>query len=425
MKNQLAKRILYGIWENLFGFVVKCLVITVYIIMTVSAHEHRDEIVEIAEKTPLLSPVSYQALTHIDVTALVFGGLVVIAVLFYPFGRKSAEHALRSIGMVNHMDAAPELRRKRRDKSNSKVAVWCFRNNGIPLRTWEDRLAEIETALGITVVDMRYNRGNQQILLYTVPAASSLPDRIEWKNSYLSRKSFELVLGEGYSGPVTVNLADIPHILLGGSTGSGKSVLLKCLILQALKKGAQVAIADFKGGVDFPRIWRKQCRMCFDEESLVELLDGYTAALQERKRLFSDSGAANLDEYNHGQKKPLPRYILACDEIAEVLDKTGLTKEQKELVARIESRLSLIARQGRAFGIHLILATQRPDANILSGQIRNNINCRICGRADSVLSQIILDSTAAADKIPKHAKGLFMLHDGTVFQGFLLDESTL
>lgn len=419
------KRILYGIWENFFGFVVKCLVITVYIIMTVSAHEHRDEIVEIAEKTPLLSPVSYQALTHIDVTALVFGGLVVIAVLFYPFGRKSAEHALRSIGMVNHMDAAPELRRKCRDKNNPKVAVWCFRNNGIPLRTWEDRLAEIETALGITVVDMRYNRGNQQILLYTVPAASSLPDRIEWKNSHLSRKSFELVLGEGYSGPVTVNLADIPHILLGGSTGSGKSVLLKCLILQALKKGAQVAIADFKGGVDFPLSWREKCRMCFNEKALIELLDSYVSTLEERKRLFGDAGIANLDEYNKANGTRLKRYILACDEIAEVLDKTGLTKEQKETVAQIESRLSLIARQGRAFGIHLILATQRPDANILSGQIRNNINCRICGRADNVLSQIILDNTDAADQIPKHAKGRFMLHDGTVFQGFWLENTEL
>ena len=141
------------------------------------------------------------------------------------------------------------------------------------------------------------------------------------------------------------------------------------------RRWAEVAIADFKGGVDFPLSWRKKCRMCFNEDALIELLD-----------------------------------------------KTGLTKEQKEQVARIESRLSLIARQGRAFGIHLILATQRPDANILSGQIRNNINCRICGRADNVLSQIIPDNTDAADLIPMHARERFLLHDGTLFQGFLLDD---
>jgi hypothetical protein len=72
--------------------------------------------------------------------------------------------------------------------------------------------------------------------------------------------------------------------------------------------------------------------------------------------------------------------------------------------------------------IHLILATQRPDANILSGQIKNNVNCRICGRADTILSQIILDSTAAAEQIPKDARGRFLLHDGTLFQAYWFDD---
>lgn len=108
-----------------------------------------------------------------------------------------------------------------------------------------------------------------------------------------------------------------------------------------------------------------------------------------------------------------------------MLDKTGLTKEQKGKVSLIESKLSVIARQGRAFGIHLILATQRPDANIISGQIRNNIDCRVCGRADNVLSQIILDSTAAAEQIPKDAAGLFLLYDGTIFQAYLINENSL
>ncbi|MBO4915654.1 MAG: type IV secretion system DNA-binding domain-containing protein, partial [Oscillospiraceae bacterium] len=333
--------------------------------------------------------------------------------------------ALRSIGMINHADEAPVLLRKKQDKAHPNVTVWHFRNNGTPLHTWENCSAEIETALCVIVVGICYGKNNQRILLSTVPAGSGLPERIVWKDRYLSPRSFELMLGRSYTGDVTVNLADIPHILLGGATGSGKSVLLKCLIMQAYRKGASVAIADFKGGVDFPLSWREKCRMCFNEKALIELLDSYVSTLEERKRLFGDAGIANLDEYNKANGTRLKRYILACDEIAEVLDKTGLTKEQKETVAQIESRLSLIARQGRAFGIHLILATQRPDANILSGQIRNNINCRICGRADNVLSQIILDNTDAADQIPKHAKGRFMLHDGTVFQGFWLENTEL
>ena len=105
-----------------------------------------------------------------------------------------------------------------------------------------------------------------------------------------------------------------------------------------------------------------------------------------------------------------------------MLDKTGRSKEDKELLGQIENRLATIARQGRAFGVHLILATQRPDATVIPGQIRNNMDFRVCGRADSVLSQIILDNTSAADQIPKDTSGRFILHDGTIFQAYWYNE---
>lgn len=234
--------------------------------------------------------------------------------------------------------------------------------------------------------------------------------------------AFTGTLGEGYIGSVTVDLAKIPHMLLGGSTGSGKSVLLKLLLMQALHKGTEVYIADLKGGVDFPPAWHEQCRMYFEEDDLIELLTGLADEVERRKRLFKEAGCPNLDEYNKARGTHLKRFVLACDEVAEILDKSGADKTRKDKLASIESKLSIIARQGRAFGIHLILATQRLDANLIPGQIRTNLGCRICGRADSILSQIILDSTAAADQISKEARGRFLLHDGTVFQGYWFDE---
>ena len=106
-------------------------------------------------------------------------------------------------------------------------------------------------------------------------------------------------------------------------------------------------------------------------------------------------------------------------------DRARKQRELDGLLAQIENRLSTIARLGRAFGIHLILATQRPDANIIPGQIKNNMDFRVCGRADSVLSQIILDNTSAAEQIPKDARGRFITGDGIVFQGYLFDEGQL
>lgn len=84
-----------------------------------------------------------------------------------------------------------------------------------------------------------------------------------------------------------------------------------------------------------------------------------------------------------------------------------------------------MTRLERPFGIHLILATQRPDINVVPGQIKSNLDFRGCGRADSILSQIILDNTSAADQIPKDARGRFITRDGTVFQRFLFDDRQL
>lgn len=100
-------------------------------------------------------------------------------------------------------------------------------------------------------------------------------------------------------------------------------------------------------------------------------------------------------------------------------------KQRKELLSQIEARLALIARQGRAFGIHLLLATQRPDANILSGQVKNNMNIRICGRADTTLSTIIIGDGRAAEQIPQDAQGRFLMEDGTIFQGYYFDGETI
>lgn len=373
----------------------------------------------------LISPIFQTLLTHSISSYLVVGGVLLVGFVVYPFGRKAAQDQLQSIGLVNHAGVVPILQRKYSDKANPRISIWEFRNQGILLDIWESKRTAIEAALDITIIRMKYGKGKSHILLYTISARDDLPELLRWKDSYLSSDNFVLILGEGFVGPVTVNLSNIPHILLGGATGSGKSVLLKLLLMQALHKEEEVSIADFKGGVDFPPVWHKKCRMCFDEQELLAILAELVRELHHRKKLFASAGLPNIDQYNAETGADLRRLIFACDEVAEVLDRTGLSKEQKELVNQIKSRLATIARLGRAFGIHLILATQRPDANLISGQIRNNLNCRICGRADNILSQLILDNTDAANQIPKDAKGRFMLHDGTVFQGYLFDEKNI
>jgi S-DNA-T family DNA segregation ATPase FtsK/SpoIIIE len=346
------------------------------------------------------------------------GLFFLIVILGTPLQARRVSQGFRRVGFVNHAGEEPMLLRSIK-KKNPNVTVMEFEANGIPKSKWKDKRQDIETVLNLMIVKIVEGKDKRRLLLHTVNTMNALPEKLYWQERYLSQKGFKILLGESLLGKEMVNLARTPHLLIGGSTGSGKSVLLKLLLMQCIKKDAQIYIADFKGGVDFPPVWSKYCKLIIEASTLLETLNGISNELERRKTVFRSEKCANIDEYNKLSKENLSRIVFACDEVAEILDKTGIDKAGKDLIATYENRLATIARQGRAFGIHLMLATQRPDANILAGQIRNNIDFRVCGRADKVLSQIILDSTEASEQIPKDAQGRFITGDGMVFQVYL------
>lgn len=369
--------------------------------------------------------------------------IALIAVLCYIlyYGTPKIAHRIHNnfsrIGLTNSAGEIPLLLREYPFyKKSTSRQVFCldFLSCSIEKSIWEAKKKAIETALNRNIAKIEEIDGKQGIRLYTVPLEQGLSDKIVWQNTMLNTQIpiCKIILGESLLEQVTVDLNLTPHILIGGSTGSGKTVLLRLILMQLLKKqNVQVTIADFKGGVDFSNCWKQhpKCRMIFERSELLAYLDGLIIELNRRKTLFaSKNNCNNIYDYNlnplytHNDMESLDRIVFAADEIAEVLDKTGLSKAEKEVVAQIESRIATIARLGRAFGIHLILATQRPDSNILAGQIKNNMSYRVCGRADNVLSGIILDSTAASDEIPSDARGRFIDSEGVVFQAYWFDE---
>ena len=154
--------------------------------------------------------------------------------------------------------------------------------------------------------------------------------------------------------------------------------------------------------------------------------------LNRRRDILVSNSCRDIEEYNINNKKnnkKLNRIIVACDEVAELLDKTGLkkstNKEKLELMEKIEEYLTSVARKGRAFGIHLILSTQKPSADIINGQIKTNLGNRVCGSADKILSQMVLENNSASEKIPSNSKGVFINQNDVLFKAFFLDEDNL
>lgn len=240
---------------------------------------------------PLISPVLVAFSKLILPSGLTVGTLVILILFGTPFGYERITDGLNRIGMTNRAGETPILLSRERE---DETEILEFDSVGIPITDWENVRGRIESVLNVYIVKITEGRNKRSILLYTVPADNQLSERIEWNDSYFIQDDSTLVLGKSLLGIVKVDLAKIPHILLGGSTGSGKSILLKVLLAQSLKKNAIVSIADFKGGVDFPKVWHDKCKMCFDEDMLLKLLTELTDELEHRKTLFRETGYANI-----------------------------------------------------------------------------------------------------------------------------------
>lgn len=331
---------------------------------------------------------------------------------------------LQRAGITNNADEPPILLEKMQHEQNRNIQILTFQSLGIPMEYWVDNQMAAETALDAYIVAIHEGRKRNEIILHTVSSEGAFPTIARWSYRYLSCEPATIVLGITVAGTQAVwNLEDIPHALIGGSSGSGKSVLMRLMMCQTLLKGMQLFIADFKGGLDYlGKPWSDRTAIITDMDSLIKTLADITDELEYRKQLFFEKGCRNIEMYNRTTGGEMKRIVFGCDEVAELTDKSGISdKDTKAKIDRVIAMMSTIARQGRALGIHLILATQRPDANVLPGQIKNNIDFRACGRADNTLAIIILDNARAADMLPKDGHR-FMLSDGTIFLPYFWEE---
>ena len=158
---------------------VKLIFLILYILGAVLIWNTQADIAASTEKIEYISPIAEFAAKNIFVTYLIVVGIVVTILILTPIGKRSVQDQLKSIGLINHSEAVPELKHKRKDKQNPKITIWEFTSQGIPLKVWKDKQAAIETALDITIVKMKNGSGKSRVLIYAVPAVSDLPDMIK------------------------------------------------------------------------------------------------------------------------------------------------------------------------------------------------------------------------------------------------------
>ena len=210
-------------------------------------------------------------------------------------------------------------------------------------------------------------------------------------------------IGKNIGGEAIVgNIAKLPHLLVAGTTGSGKSVCLNSLILSILYKATPDEVrfimidpkmVEFRVYNGIPHLL---VPVVTEVKKAAGALQWAVVEMMKRYRLFSETGARDLESYNRSIRTDqdahvLPQIVIVIDELADLM--LSAAKEVEESVCRV-------AQMGRAAGVHLVIATQSPRADVITGLMKANIPSRISLKVSSALeSRIILDAGGNADKL--------------------------
>lgn len=214
-----------------------------------------------------------------------------------------------------------------------------------------------------------------------------------------------MALGKDTAGvPVVTDLGDMPHLLIAGATGSGKTVCVNCLIVSLLYRltpnevkflmidPKMVELANYNG---LPHLL---CPVVTDHKKVSGALNWVVQEMEDRYKLLAKEGVRNIEAYN-AKTQNLPYIIVIIDELADLM---AIAQDQ------IESAITRLAQLSRAVGIHLILATQRPSVDVITGVIKANFPARISFQvASKVDSRTVLDANGA-DKLLGKGDMLFL-----------------
>jgi DNA segregation ATPase FtsK/SpoIIIE-like protein len=255
-------------------------------------------------------------------------------------------------------------------------------------------------------------------------AMIALRDVLEHKQFEKSSSKLSLVLGLGVAGePVVADLDRMPHLLIAGATGSGKSVCINSVIVNLLLNNSpdelRMILVDPKrveltGYNGLPHLLTP---VITEPKDTVKALAWCVEEMERRYKLFANTGKRNIEQYNQAPDLgtgPLPYLVVIVDELADLM----------MVAAReVEGSIVRLAQMARAVGIHLIIATQRPSVNVITGLIKANIPTRIAfAVASQIDSRTILDM-AGAEKLlgqgdmlyistefskPKRVQGVFV-----------------
>ena len=303
---------------------------------------------------------------------------------------------------------------------------------GVRLNRLTNLSDDIALALGAASVRIAPVPGKVSLVGIEVPnqkiSAVSIREVIASRDFAEHKSKVAFAVGKDIGGNYIIGDASrLPHMLIAGTTGSGKSVCTNSLIISMLYKASpeevRLIMVDPKMvelGI-YNGIPHLLIPVVTDPKKAAGALQWAVTEMMKRYRMFSEAGVRELSSYNsyvekHPELSKLPQIVIVIDELADLM--LVAAKEVEESICRV-------AQMGRAAGMHLIIATQRPSADVITGLMKANIPSRIAfAVASSLESRIILDTQGAEKLVGKGDMLWFPLGSGKPLrvQGCLIDD---
>ena len=282
-------------------------------------------------------------------------------------------------------------------------------------------LNEFEPAAGVKVSkiinlseDIARNTSSESARIATIPGSNTVGIELPkitredvFLREIISDKSFKkkdiklpIALGKSISGdPITSDLSSMPHLLIAGTTGSGKSVCINTIILSLIYKHTpefckfilidpkMLELSTYEG---IPHLL---CPVVTEAKKAASVLGWVVKEMESRYRLMTRVGVRNIDGYNEKHKIKMPYIVVIVDEMSDLMLVAG-----KE----IENYIQKLSQMARAAGIHIIMATQRPSVDVITGTIKANFPTRISFQVTSKIdSRTILGEQGAEQLLGK------------------------
>lgn len=259
--------------------------------------------------------------------------------------------------------------------------------NGVRLRKLELLARDIAMAIGAESVSIKAIAGRPNTIGIEVPNSIRSTVNFSEMPRYVNKNGIPIAIGKRIDGKiVTCDLTKMPHLLIAGTTGSGKSVLMNAMICSILEYDIDITLIDPKR-VEFSAYKNAMIAVITETDNAVNYLNNIVGEMEQRYEIIESVGARNIDEYNRIWPKAMRKKVIFIDELADLM----MTSKKE-----VEDSIVRIAQKARAVGIHLVVSTQKPTVNVITGLIKSNIPSRIaltvaCGTD----SRVILDRIGA------------------------------